>query len=528
MRNTIATLACVICLVSSENSFAADRDDANTREIETLRREMKEMKAKLDSLTAARRVPVAATRSGDPASRANSGVGVAGAPLPAKASQWPWSAAVQFPAPPGAVAPDISTVPQLARTSQTGIVRGPAPELGNTLSARVAGVDVGLYGFFDVSFDRANNGVQAINQVSSNGSFLGVAGGIDLGSPRWRAIFQLETLVEVSATPSSANSLGSRDSFVGVDTPVGKFMFGKDDTPYTRSTALMNPFKGTVGDYNSVMGNTAGEGRAEFDDRMPHSIFFDSHEFYGFTVNALYSPGQKLDDLAAASNNAFPVGEPVCSGSQLPSLNAATPNAQGTQTLCNDGAYKDAYSVAVNYSYGPIYLTAAYELHKDVNRESDKGGVIADEAAAKVGASYHLPFNNQLSVIYEEFYRYGVVAATNERQRSGLYVSDVQDIGFGVDLMAGYAHAGQTPGSPKFPGLNDEVDMFSVGAKYHWNAHTSVYLVAAYLTQGAGAHYGLGVGGDHGAPDLSPRTQTGGPLPGQTLNAVSTGIQVAF
>ncbi|WP_084518227.1 porin [Bradyrhizobium sp. th.b2] len=467
MKSVIVAMACVICFGSTVNAVAAEDKDATTQEIEMLRREMQQMKAsqkalqsKLDALAAAPRLSVAARGTNTE--------------VPKKVPQSPWPAGVQIPAPPNTTSPDIAEVPQVARISQTGIVRGPAPVLGNTLSTRVWGVDVGLYGFLDLSFDRANNGVKSINQVSSNESFLGVAGGIDLGSPYWRAIYQIETMAEVSATPGVASSIGSRNSFVGIDTPIGRFMAGKDDTPYKRSTALMNPFKGSVGDYNSIMGNSAGEGRTEFDYRMPHSVFFDSHEFYGFTVNALYSPGQKLDDLAAAGNNAFPVGELVCSGSQQPSLNGATPNAQGTQTLCNDGAFKDAYSVAVNYSYGPLYLTAAYELHKDVNRESDKGGVIADEAAAKVGASYHLPFNNQVSVIYEELYRYGVVAATNERQRSGLYVSDVQDIGFGIDLMAGYAHAGQTPGSPKFPGLDDRANMYSVGAKYHWNEHTSL------------------------------------------------------
>jgi predicted porin len=521
MKAVLIASVCAIA-IGITTAAVAETTDTATEQVEMLRREMQQMKAsqkalqaKLDALLAAPRVKSSNNQAG-------------GMPPPAKASAPGWPVGVQFPAPAGAIAPDVNAVPQVTRTSQTGIVRGPAPVLGNSLSARVWGVDVGVYGFLDLSFDRASNGVQTINQVSSNESFLGVAGGIDLGSPYWRAIFQLETMAEVSATPGVASSIGSRNSFAGIDTPYGKFMFGKDDTPYKRSTAQMNPFKGSIGDYNSIMGNSAGEGRTEFDYRMPHSIFYDSPEFYGLTVNALYSPGQKLDDLAAAGNNAFPIGELVCSGSQQPSLNGATPNVQGAQTLCNDGAFKDAYSVALNYSYGPLYLTAAYELHKDVNRQSDKGGVIADEAAAKVGASYHLPFNNQISVVYEELYRYGVVAATNERQRSGIYVSDVQDIGYGVDLMAGYGHAGQTPGSPKFPGLDDRVNMYSVGAKYHWNEHTALYLVAAYLTQGPGAHYGLGTGEGHGDPVLSPRVATGGPMPGQTISAVSTGMQIAF
>lgn len=521
MKSASIAVACIVSLGTTTAALAETKPDPTTQEVEILRHEMQQMKAsqkalqaKLDALTTASRTRVATRSTGEP--------------WPTKASQPAWPVGVQIPAPTGAVAPDISEVPQLARTSQTGIPRGPAPALGNTLSARVWGVDVGVYGFLDLSIDRANNGIQTINQISSNESFLGIAGGIDLGSPNWRAIYQIETMAEVSATPGVASSIGSRNSFAGIDSPYGKLMFGKDDTPYKRSTALMNPFKGSVGDYNAIMGNSAGEGRTEFDYRMPHSIFYDSPDIYGLTFNALYSPGQKLDDLAAAGNEAFPIGELVCSGSQQPSLNGATPNAQGTQTLCNDGAFKDAYSAALNYSYGPLYLTASYELHKDVNRMSDKGGKIADEAAAKVGASYHFQFNNQLSVVYEELYRYDVLAATNERQRPGLYVSDVQDLGHGFDLMAGYAHAGQTPGSPKFPGLDDRVDMYSLGLKYHWNEHTSLYLVAAYLTQGAGAHYGLGAGEGHGDPVLSPRTATGGPLPGETISAASTGIQVAF
>jgi hypothetical protein len=70
--------------------------------------------------------------------------------------------------------------------------------------------------------------------------------------------------------------------------------------------------------------------------------------------------------------------------------------------------------------------------------------------------------------------------------------------------------------------------MYSLGLKYHWNEHTSLYLVAAYLTQGSGAHYGLGAGEGHGDPVLSPRVATGVPMPGQTISAASTGMQIAF
>ena len=228
MKSASIAVGCIISLGTTTAALAENKPDPTTQEVEILRHEMQQMKAsqkalqaKLDALTTASRTRVATRSTGEP--------------WPTKASQPAWPVGVQIPAPTGAVAPDISEVPQLARTSQTGIPRGPAPALGNALSARVWGVDVGIYGFLDLSIDRANNGIQTINQISSNESFLGIAGGIDLGSPNWRAIYQIETMAEVSATPGVASSIGSRNSFAGINSPYGKLMFGKDDTPYKRS-----------------------------------------------------------------------------------------------------------------------------------------------------------------------------------------------------------------------------------------------------------------------------------------------------
>ncbi len=435
-----------------------------------------------------------------------------------------------------AAAPAALPSKEEAPVSRSALVVPTPGAGGHVLSARVLGTDVSLYGFVDVSADSANNGKQHIYEVSSNESFLGVRGGKDLGSTGIRAVFQIETLAEVSGTPGAGSAFGSRNSFGGFETRYGSLLAGKYDTPYKASTALMDPFAGSVGDYNSIMGNTAGEGRAEFDYRMPHSIFYLSPSIYGFTINALYSPGQKLNNLGAsvnsASNYAFPQGELVCSGSQQPSLNGAAPNGTGSgatsQTLCNDGAFKDAYSISLNYNRGPLTAVAAWERHKGVDRTSDAGGLVADEAAFKIAGSYLIPIGNQVSVIYEKFYRYGIPAAGNERQRDGYYISDVQDLTHGLDFMAAYAHADQTAGSPKFPGLPDAVDMYTAGLRYNFDKQINVYVIGAYLAQQAGAHYGLGAGEGHGTPVLSPRTTGGGPLPGLGLEATSMGFQIGF
>lgn len=400
----------------------------------------------------------------------------------------------------------------------------PSASSESPLTAHIGGATATLYGHADLSFDAARDGKHSVNQVSSNLSYLGVRASKDLGSSGLAAIVQIETLANISATPTETGGLASRNSFVGLRGGFGAIMLGKTDTPYKRATAAMDPFSASVGDYNAVLGNTGGDLRAEFDDRLPHSIFFDSAKFGGFSVNALYSPGQKFGNLAASDKYAFAQGEKVCAG--------ATPRSSGSDPdsaalKCNDGAFTNAYSIALNYNAGPLLGTFAYERHSAVDRTGDTGGIVSDESAAKIGVRYNFG-SNQLAAIFEKLYRDGGIDPTlNERARNSYYVSDVQKVGNGFDLMAAWAHAGRTPGGPDFGTLDDRANMYTVGMKYHYDKQTSVYVVGALLKNGPGAHYALGAGG-HGAPIASPRDDAGDTIPGQTIKAVSAGLQFNF
>ncbi|MDB5909090.1 MAG: hypothetical protein JWP34_3204 [Massilia sp.] len=44
-------------------------------------------------------------------------------------------------------------------------------------------------------------------------------------------------------------------------------MLGKYDSPYKRATAMMDPVANSIGDYNTIMGNTGGDAVTEFDPR---------------------------------------------------------------------------------------------------------------------------------------------------------------------------------------------------------------------------------------------------------------------
>src|SRR5438094_1221893 len=265
-------------------------------------------------------------------------------------------------------------------------------------------------------------------------------------------LFQAETQIDVAATPGPSpvnqasqgnvdnkvlGALGSRNSFLGIAGNFGAFKLGKTDAPYKLSTARMDPFSATVGDYNSIMGNTGGDNRAEFDTRLSHAMWYESPKFGGASFSALWAPGQNRS--SDNSNNAS--GEPDCTGGGGGITKFGFPGP------CNDGSFGDAYSVAGVYEAGPIYATAAYELHKQANRTGDEdvttvGQVgVANEAAMKVGVQYIVTPNTILNVIVERMTRKAPNANFNERQRNGSWLALTQKITGQDDLNVGWAHA---------------------------------------------------------------------------------------
>src|SRR5262249_17000593 len=135
----------------------------------------------------------------------------------------------------------------------------PVPEPGAAgLTTTIGGATATLYGFVDVSYDYAKDGVHNYPQISSNLSYPGLRVHKPLGSSGLRAAAQIETLANVSGTPTEASGLSSRNSFVGLEGAWGRVALGKYDTPYKRATAAMDPFASSVADYNSIMGNTGG------------------------------------------------------------------------------------------------------------------------------------------------------------------------------------------------------------------------------------------------------------------------------
>jgi len=414
-----------------------------------------------------------------------------------------------------------------------------------------ADTTIQLYGHLDLSLDTMTKGMSeghmrsdgtaAVGKlgwqpdISSNLSYFGVRGGHDLDGGL-RAIFQFETQVDVAATPggsvSSASSdnqvkgaFASRNSYLGLAGGFGAVKLGKTDAPYKLSTARMDPFSASVGDYNSIMGNTGGDNRAEFDTRLSHAVWYESPNLNGFRLSVLWSPGQNRSN----DNSEVASGETSCTGGNTP---GATPSVTGT---CTDGSFGDAWSAAAVYEAGPLYLTGAYELHKKVNRTGDEDGVVVlpgqvgvvDESAYKLGAQFTFPTRTTVNAIYEVMRRNAPVGDFNERQRKGFWLAGTQKFTDKDDVNLGWAHAGKTPGDPSAGGPVDNVaNMYTLGYKHHFDSKTNVYAVYAMQDNHSGAHYDLGASGHGITTDC--HDANGNCFPGTKLQALSVGMQYNF
>ncbi len=448
-----------------------------------------------------------------------------------------------------------------------------SPSVANALRG------IEFYGNLDISIDDstkgidgkiANNGTDKpvgkvgwLPAISTNLSYLGIRGKHDMGNGL-AAVMQLETQLDISASAGTVNNnssndsvvkgaLTSRDSYIGLVGNFGALKIGKSDAPYKKSTARMNPFNGSIGDYAAIMGNSGGDNRVEFGTRVNHAIWFESPKIQGFSFNALVSPGQNR----ASDNGIQAIGESSCAGGNVPG-SGALPYG------CNDGSFGTAYSANAIYEQGPFYLTVAYEMHKNVNRTSDADGTvftsgghdftfdntvgIANERAFKLGAQYKLASQTTMSVVYEDMKRNLPYHYFDERTRKGYWLALTQEFSDSDNMSIGWGHAGKTPGAPGQHNIEtasnqDNVSNMYTGMYRHaFDKQTSWYLVYATQVNHSAGHYDLGAGGRANTTDCHDASQIGAVNPadgtytpggpfcytGGRLQALSIGMSYKF
>lgn len=437
-----------------------------------------------------------------------------------------------------------------------------------------------FYGNLDLSVDASTKGIADmlandgmskpagnvgwLPAISTNISYLGVRGqhGLGLGIA---AIFQLETQLDIAATAGTVNTnsnndsivkgaLTSRNSFVGVmHHELGALKVGKTDAPMKLSTARLNPFVGTVGDYAAVIGNTGGDNRTEFGTRLDHALWYESPNLSGFSLVALWSPGQNRSD----DNSIQAAGESSCTGGNVPG-SGALPYG------CNDGSFGTALGVSASYETSRIYVTASYELHRDVNRTSDADGSmvtaaghtyvfdstvgIANEWGWRVGGQVKPIDGTTVGGLYEDLRRDVPYHYFDERSRKAFWLLLSQGLTGSDVVHLGYAHAYKSPGSlgehniETRPGADNATNMFTGMVRHVVDPQVSFYAVYAVQGNHSAAHYDLGAGGRAITTDCHDGSQIaavngadgtfspGGPFcyTGGTLQAVSAGMTYRF
>jgi len=264
---------------------------------------------------------------------------------------------------------------------------------------------VTLYGTLNVDFENVKaEGCTTIapatscvdlkqrNRVSSNSSNIGFRG-VEPLMPGLDAWFQVESSVGID-TGAASGTWASRNSGVGLKGNFGSVVLGQWDSPYKVSTGRLDVFGNTtIGAYTAIMGGngsfTAANGgattatRASFDRRVSNTVQYWTPNLGGFSGRFAYGANEEKSSPPASGLN--------------PSL----------------------FSVSGSYDNGPLYLTLAYEEHKDF------GTLVAvtttgqgKDQGWKTGGSYDFANLVKVGLIYEELkYKSDVAgAALTERK----------------------------------------------------------------------------------------------------------------
>jgi predicted porin len=321
---------------------------------------------------------------------------------------------------------------------------------------------VSLYGQVDewVGAQKFPGGDRAWN-VSGGGmstSYWGMKGSEDLGGG-YKAIFTLESFFRAQNGQYGrfqGDTFFARNSYVGIQGPIGTFTAGRLTTQLFVSTILFNPFVdsyvfspmvyhvflglGTFPTYTTDMGVVGDSG-------WNNAVQYSSPDFSGLSGSAMYALGNSAD---------------------------------------HNGSKK--YSAQFLYFHGPFAATGVFQYVNFNNSPTDLGSLVSglkSQSVGQVGVSYDLKF--------AKFY--GQYMYTKNDQDVGSWHVNTAQGGVSVPLgtgtvMASYAYSRDTGG------LDQMHQSAAIGYDYPLSKRTDVY--AAYMNDhisglSSGNTFGAGI-----------------------------------
>jgi predicted porin len=320
--------------------------------------------------------------------------------------------------------------------------------------------NVDIYGQLDVSVDYvsgllsrpATTSFGGANshawRLSSNASRIGLKGSEDLGGGL-AAIWQFEQGINLDAGTGQANGGvwgAERNTFLGLKGGFGTVLAGTHDTPYKLSTASLDPFADTAGDYNAIIGTFQGINTSDL--RLGNVLAYITPSFNGLTG-------------AVATSFLKETGVSNFTGSP------------------------SAWTGMVNYANGPLYLSGAYEIAKHVGTTIGFDDV--DIRSWKLGAGYTIG-NFVVNAIYDNIRLKDNLrsSTTNTFKRSAWGLNGVYNMG-NIALKAGFYDAGKASNT-----TDTGAKMYEVGGDYNLSKRSKLYAVYTHVNNQANGDYCAG------------------------------------
>ncbi len=301
--------------------------------------------------------------------------------------------------------------------------------------------NVTIYGSVHMSVDSLNDGSNRELNVSSNSSYIGFKGTEDLGNGL-KAVWQMESLVGMGETgaagaANNANSLTSRNSFLGLAGGFGTALLGKHDTPMKIIGRKVDLFGDQIGDSRNLIAN-GGVG-----DLRPDNVV----AYITPTVSGIHGA------IAYVTN-----------------VDAAQAEANSTK----------AWSGLAMYESGPVMAAISYEKH-------NVDGTSADPKQWRLVGGYNFG-DVKLVASYQKADNLSTVDS-NDRKVWGLGAA----YKMGATTIKGqYYKAGELNGA-----ANTDASMFALGADYSLSKRTTAYAAYAKTSNDSAASFGA-FGGGHG------------------------------
>jgi predicted porin len=295
--------------------------------------------------------------------------------------------------------------------------------------------------------------------VSSNSTRLGFKGVIPLGtSMPLSALFQFEQ--EINVDRGGGDTFGTRNSFIGLGTQFGDFMFGFYDSAFKVIGEDFTIWGDTIADRRSILGASAFNGN-RMDVRYKNVAMY-RYKSDQLLLIAQYSTDQQTQaahDPDINGNSSFSVGGEY--KYDIFSFGAAFERDRDDLAVGNDGNTTWGVRVAAAVNLKPVKVSAIYEHidpkdHTDVDASGRPTSAFGTLGRDAFGGNILYSLTDQLSL--------------------------------GTQIL----HATEASGT-----RNTAATMYSLGAWYDINKWASVYLIGAMTSNQSNARYAIADGG-HG------------------------------